>query len=137
MKIFNLPISRALDFVAIDLYANTLKLLHLKNYPDRREIKNLKIQNIASLPDEDIFKIIDNFLLETQAKKPYIIGVIPSYLVITKNIEIPSIDPKEIREIVNLQAARHTPYSHEEIAVDFINLGSFKRNYTQIILLIV
>ena len=65
------------------------------------------------------------------------LGVIPSYCAVTRNIEIPSLDPNEIREIISLQATRHTPYARNEIIIDFLNLGVFKSVYTKILLIIV
>ncbi len=44
---------------------------------------------------------------------------------------------QEIREIVDLQAGRHTPYSREEIVIDYINIGAYRENYTKILLVIV
>jgi len=61
----------------------------------------------------------------------------PSHLVTTKNIEIPSLDPGEIHSIIDLQAGRHTPYSREEILVGYISIGVFQRNYTKVLLVIV
>ena len=66
-----------------------------------------------------------------------VIAAISSYCTITRNIEIPSQDPHEIREIVNLQASRLSPYSRAEIVVDYLNLGVFKSIYSKILLAIV
>ena len=66
-----------------------------------------------------------------------LVAAIPSYCAITRNIEIPSQNSQEIREIVNLQAGRHTPYSRTEIVVDYLNLGVFKSIYSKILLTIV
>jgi len=62
--------------------------------------------------------------------------VIPSNIVTTKNIEIPSLDKEEIRSIIDLQAGRHTPYSREEILIGYISIGVFQRNYTKVLLVI-
>jgi len=62
--------------------------------------------------------------------------VIPSNIVTTKNIEIPSLDREEIRSIIDLQAGRHTPYSREEILIGYISIGVFQRNYTKVLLII-
>ena len=61
----------------------------------------------------------------------------PAHLTIAKNIEIPSLDPDEIKEIIDLQAGRHTPYSRGEIIIDYINIGTYRENYTKILLVIV
>jgi Tfp pilus assembly PilM family ATPase/Tfp pilus assembly protein PilN len=88
--------------------------------------------------------ISDEVLMKTKAVLPPLssvsadfLGVIPSYQAVTRNIEIPSLDQNEIREIISLQATRHTPYARNEIVIDFLNLGVFKSVYTKILLIIV
>lgn len=70
------------------------------------------------------------------AKKAAAVCVIPSTIVTTKNIEIPSLDAEEIRSIIDLQAGRHTPYSREEILISYVSVGVFQRNYTKVLLVI-
>lgn len=70
-------------------------------------------------------------------KHPRVFGLVSSNAVVTRNIEIPSRDPDEIREILSLQASRHTPYSRGEIIIDYINLGVFKSVYTKVLFIIV
>jgi len=125
------------DFVGIDFSDNNLKFAHLRTSLNKKEVVNILSRNINGLSDGDISKIIRISFDELKVKKPNIINIIPAHLVITKNIEIPSTDPREIREIINLQAGRHTPYSREEIIVDYIDIGTYKHSYTKILLVIV
>ncbi|MFP4473025.1 MAG: PilN domain-containing protein [Candidatus Omnitrophota bacterium] len=69
-------------------------------------------------------------------KKGSAVCVISSNMITSKNIEIPSLDPEEIRSIIDLQAGRHTPLSREEILVGYVCIGVFQRNYTKVLLLI-
>jgi type IV pilus assembly protein PilM len=94
-------------------------------------------RSISGLSDASISKIVSVSFNELGAKNADIINTISSNSIITKNIEIPSIDPQEIKEIINLQAGRHTPYSREEIIVDYVDIGVYKRSYTKILLVIV
>lgn len=125
------------DIVGIDINDVDLKLAHVRHSPPRREVVNLLSRNIGGLSDDEISKIIGGSFRELKVKNPAIVNTIPSHSVITKNIEVPSTDPREIREIINLQAGRHTPYSREEIIVDYINIGISKHSYTKILLVIV
>lgn len=125
------------ELVGIDFCGNTLKIVHAKISANKKKIVNLLSRDITGLSDDDISKVIATTFSELKAKKPEIINSIPAHLVITKNIEIPSVDSKEIKEIVSLQAGRHTPYSREEIIVDYLDLGAFKSSYTKILLVIV
>jgi type IV pilus assembly protein PilM len=125
------------ELVGIDFSGNNLKFAHARISSNKREVINLSSRDISGLADADISKVIRSGYGELGAKNPQIINIIPPHLVITKNIEIPSVNEKEIREIINLQAGRHTPYSREEIIVDYIDIGTYKNSYTKILLVIV
>ena len=131
------PASARQELVGIEIGSEHFKLIQLKDALNKRELVNLISRPIAGLPDIEVSKIIKASLEELKLKNPRIITVIPAHQVITKNIEIPSIDHNEIQEIVNLQASRHTPYSREEIIVDYIELGIYKNSYTKILLVII
>ncbi len=125
------------NLVAIDLSGYNLKIAQMGFSAARREILNLATHDVRNLSEDDIAKIIRETLKEFQIVKPKVLAVIPSFLTITKNIEIPSRDPQEIREIINLQASRHTPYSRDEIIIDYIDIGVYKQSYSKVLLVIV
>lgn len=93
--------------------------------------------NTQGLSDEDIIGRLKSFISNLHLKHPHLIGVVSSNLVVSRNIEIPSRNPAEIREILSLQASRHTPYARDEIIIDYINLGVFKSVYTKVLFIIV
>jgi Tfp pilus assembly PilM family ATPase len=132
-----IPSSHNNEFVGVDFNTNTLKLAYLKPSYNKMEVENLFTWSVSGLDDSDISKLLKTAFTDLKLKNPYIINIVPSNLVITKNIEIPSNDQEEIKEIINLQAGRHTPYSREEIIVDYVNIGTYKHNYTKILLVIV
>jgi len=125
------------DLVGLEFSGNALKLAYLRVFPNKNELAALIHRDIAGLSDEDISKTIRDVLDGLNLKDPEIINPCLSHAVITKNIEIPSTDPSEIREIVNLQAARHTPYPLGEIIVDYVDIGVYKKSYTKVLLVIV
>ena len=127
------------NVVCLNLSDDDLKLACARNFPQkgRGEILSLASSSLSELSDEDISGRIRSFIDNLNLKDPEIMCVIPSHLTITKNTEIPSRDPQEIKEIIDLQAGRHTPYSRDEIIVDYIDLGTSKENYTRILLVIV
>ena len=125
------------DLVGLEFSGNVLKLVALRVLPNKNELAALIQRDIAGFSDEDISKTIRDVLSGLNLKNPEIINPTSSQAVITKNIEIPSTDPSEIREIVNLQAARHTPYPLEEIVVDYVDIGIYKKSYTKVLLVIV
>jgi type IV pilus assembly protein PilM len=126
------------ELIGIDLSTDNLKIAHFKIYPNnKRELIEILTRNLGGLSDDDISKTIQTCIKELKVKNPIFSIAIPAHLVISKNIEVPSTNDKEIKEIINLQAGRHTPYSREEIIIDYIPIGIYKQNYTKILLLIV
>jgi Tfp pilus assembly PilM family ATPase len=116
------------DIVAIDLHGSSLKMALLRIVSSRAEVAKVLTRSVAGVSDEELSPLMRSCLKELNTKSPTIINVIPANLVITKNIEIPSNNPLEIKEIISLQAGRHTPYSREEILVDYLEVGTYRRN---------
>ncbi|MDD5454515.1 MAG: pilus assembly protein PilM [Candidatus Ratteibacteria bacterium] len=125
------------DKVGIDFSDNILKIAYIKTSVVKRGVISLTSTDITNLSDDEIAEIIKTSLAKEKIKNPTIIGMVSSNLAIIKNIEIPSTNPQEIKEIVQLQAARHTPYSPEEIIISYVVIGTSKSNYTRIFLVIV
>jgi len=105
--------------------------------PNKKEITELVVKDILNLSDNDISEVIRTSFKEVRAKNLNVICSISSHSLMTKNIEIPSRDSKEIEEIINLQSGRYTPYSTDEIIMDYVNIGVYKQNYTKVLLIIV
>lgn len=124
------------EAIGVDFSGNNLKIAVVRMLPSRKEVANLLNIDISGMSDPEISKAVKDSVGGLGANTD-VFDIIPSNLVITKNIEIPSIDQREIREILNLQAGRHTPYSREEIIVDFVEIGTYKRSYTKVLLVIV
>ncbi len=125
------------DLVAIDISGNYLKAAHVKVSPHKKELICIIGKNIKDFGDEDISRAIGSCIAEMKLSNCVIALSVSAQQVITKNIEIPSVDIQEIKEIMDLQAGRHTPYSREEIIIDFVNIGVYKHNYSKILLFIV
>lgn len=125
------------DLVGLDLSSSHLKITHAAVALNKFEVIKLISRNISGLSDEELIKAVRESMRELQVNNPFFCVVIPSHLVITKNIEIPSTETREIKEIISLQAGRHTPYSREEIIVDFVEIGTYKNSYTKVLLVIV
>lgn len=135
MKVF--PPIGIKDIVCISLGGDNLKLAYGRISPTRKEILDLVSYEIQGLSDEEITKSINASFRSLKLVSPEVIIVIPSHSTIAKNIEIPSLNEQEIKEIVDLQAGRHTPYAREEIIIDYVNIGAYRENYTKILLIIV
>lgn len=124
------------EMVGINLTDNVLKLVYLKVSPSQKKVIGFKCFDTRVVADDDITKTIKDSLKEWKIRNTLVTLTISSPLIMTKNIEIPSLDQQEIKGIVDLQASRYTPYGRTEIILDYINIGVYKRNYTKLLLII-
>ncbi|HLD36632.1 MAG TPA: pilus assembly protein PilM [Planctomycetota bacterium] len=122
------------DLIGIEIGGQYLKIIHLNN---KQEILNWVSTDIRTLNDDGIVDFIRNYLQEKSIKTLDVINPVPARYTITKNIELPSTNPAEIKQIIKLQAGHHSPYSPEEIVIDYIPIGVFRGGYTRIFLIIV
>ena len=125
------------EIIGIDIGHHNLTLCYIRSALNKTEVVTLACKEITNLSNDDIAKVIKELCFAYKLKSPSVGIMVPSYSAITKNIEIPSRDPQEIREIISLQAGRHTPYAREEILVDYLEIGTYKNSYTRILLVIV
>ncbi len=123
--------------VCINFDKGKLKIAYAKSLLHKVEITKLIIKDIKGLADDEIAGVIKEIFKDIGFKGSKVVYSVPSYFLINKNIEIPSRDSEEIKEILNLQAGRYTPYSREEIIIDYTVVGTYKENYTKILLVII
>ncbi|MCM8780608.1 MAG: pilus assembly protein PilM [Candidatus Omnitrophica bacterium] len=123
--------------IGIDLSSNVLKIACVETHPNKKQVTVLFTKDTSGLTDIEISKIIAGHCANLRIRNTSVFDIIPAHLAITKNIEIPSTNPQEIREIINLQAGRHTPYARDEIIVDYVNIGTYRHSYTKVLLVIV
>ncbi|MCE9613168.1 MAG: pilus assembly protein PilM [Lentisphaerae bacterium] len=64
-------------------------------------------------------------------------GCLPRQLATVRMLDLPSTDPLEIGDMVELQAGKLTPYSKEEIVADYKIVGPSRDGYTKVMLVIV
>jgi len=65
-----------------------------------------------------------------------VVACLPRQTVNIRMLELPSLDPREIVDMVDLQSAKQTPYSQEEIVYDYRVIGEGRKGYSRIMLAI-
>jgi len=75
-------------------------------------------------------------ILERESFDDLII-VLPRNQITVRNLELPTTDPEEIKDIISIQAGKQTPFSRDEIIADFQTIGLSRQHYTKILLAIV
>jgi len=66
-----------------------------------------------------------------------VLACLPRQMANIRVIDLPSRQPAEIVDMVDLQAAKQTPYSREEIVFDYRIAGGAREGYTRVMLAIV
>jgi len=124
------------DFVVVSISEDLLKAAHLRGAAAHQTALGFVRESLEGVDEIGWTEKVQGVLQRFGVKNPKALCVIPSNIITTKNIEIPSLDEEEIRSIIDLQAGRHTPYSREEILIGYVSIGIFQRNYTKVLLVI-
>jgi len=128
--------SKTQDLVGFDYHDDRIKLVHVHVGAMRRQVVHIAHKDAHGMSENDIAVFLQETTRQWGLVRPQAYITVPLPTVITRSIEIPSRDSTEIREIVNLQASRHTPYSRSEIIIDLLELGVVRENYTKVLLVI-
>ncbi len=122
----------------ISVYFNDkiLVAVGVKGGSSGAKVARFVTKDLKGVAEADRGKAIHAALKGWPVRKAEVVYVIDPSTVTTKNIEVPSTSPAEIKSIVSLQAGRHTPFSREEIQVGYVNIGVYKTSYTKILLVI-
>ncbi|MCG3175483.1 MAG: hypothetical protein MOGMAGMI_00412 [Candidatus Omnitrophica bacterium] len=126
----------AKETVHIYLDEAALKIAKVRPSGAKKVVSGLYFRNLLGIPEEQVGRELRQGLAALGYKSGPVSILLPSKYVITKNIEVPSLDPKEIGDIVKLQAVRHTPYSKEEVTVSHINIDVVLERYTKALLVL-
>lgn len=113
-----------------------LKALHVSGRGSARKIDAVIAQPIAGVSDEEILNGFRALWVSRGLEPGDVLVANPSPLTTVRLFTLPSIDPKEIREIVELQAEKHTPYAKEEILTDFLVIERNRAGYSRVLVII-
>ncbi len=124
------------DLLHIYLDESSLKIARSSFSQGRKTVQALYYKDLTGVSTEDIRTEIARGAAALGPRVKNVSVVLASKYIITKSIEVPSLDQKEIEDIVRLQAVRHTPYSKEEVIVGYISLDVILERYTKALLVI-
>ena len=133
-----LPASHANDLVCFEFITDAIKVARVATFGGRRILTEFFYRDIRGASREETVATLRELLAHHRRRGDFRLALcVSAHFLITKNIEIPSQDPKEIKDIINLQAGRLTPYAREEVIIDYVNIGVFRQSYTKLLLAIV
>ncbi len=97
------------------------------------------VQDISGSTDLQVVALLKGMRTARQMALPgdQIVLVIPRRHAVMKILHLPSQDEQELRAMVELQSPQHTPYSREELAVDYLLLERDAAGYSRVLVFMV
>jgi Tfp pilus assembly PilM family ATPase len=131
------PLRRGNEWISADLTGQVLRLVRVHESGGKYSLEDVIYQKFESGTEEEISRFLVHYFAAEKIEHPKVILSIPSKLFISKNVDIPSTEMEEISKIIDLQAGRFTPYSRDEIVIDFLCMSTPAQHYTSVFLVIV
>ncbi len=120
----------------IEIGSHWLKMLDVTASRSGIRLARLHVSRFERFSD-DLSPTIAKVLKGWKIGKTPVLACLPRTLATVHSLEMPSVDPAEIADMVDFQAARQTPYSKDEILYDYRLAGSDRSGYTRVMLVIV
>lgn len=128
-----LPSRRKRTITALEFSGEWLKLAQVEVSGKAKRLLRL-IATPVVLQEEIAKTLVDLFKEGTRSEDSILISI-PRNLVTVRNLQLPTIDPRELKEMIGLQAAKQTPYSKEEIIADFQVVKRSPEGSTDVVLI--
>jgi Tfp pilus assembly PilM family ATPase len=126
----------AQTMAVIALDGHWLKLLQMDGSPAGKRISKALVFPVGGAGLEELQKAFKQAWGADGLTARDVLVANPTHLCTTRLFSLPSTDPKEIRDIVELQAEKHTPYAKEEILTDFQIVSRERSGYSSVLLVI-
>ncbi|MBN3038731.1 MAG: pilus assembly protein PilM [Candidatus Omnitrophica bacterium] len=124
-------------FTALEISDNWLKIVQAIPAAKDKKLKRVLVEKITSLDDQQISEKIKELSKKIDINPDLLTVVVPHQLAAVRNIELPSTNPNEIKDMVDLQIGKQTPFSKEEIIYDYDILTANTEGYSKVMLTIV
>jgi len=116
---------------------NWLKIIQAETLPKEKRICGIVVKKITGLSEENIIGMIKEISKDIRIDPNSFIISLPSVYAAVRNPEFPSTDAGEIKNMVELQMGKHTPYSTSEIVTDYQIVYTSSDGYSRVMLVIV
>ena len=121
--------------VVVEIGNDWLKIAESRYGALGRSITKTRFIRLAEIKGP-VSETIAKVFKELKLGKHSVITYIPRHLVNVRILELPSTDPDEIKDMVNLQVGKQTPYSKEEIVSAHKIIDTEKEGYIKAMLVI-
>ncbi|MDP8298193.1 MAG: pilus assembly protein PilM [Candidatus Orphnella occulta] len=121
----------------LELDNDWLKVVQVQVSGQERRISKIIVEQVASSKDDKAPDRISALLKELNVDSSLLTVSIPHQLVVIKSLELPSVNPAEVKDMVELQIGKQTPFTKEEIIYDYEIVSTNAEGYSRITLVIV
>ncbi|MFC1631115.1 pilus assembly protein PilM [Candidatus Omnitrophota bacterium] len=130
---FQLSKSKVITILELD--GQWLKVVQAKPAAQGNKISKILVEKISSA-DQQVAARVGELAQQLPINQQGLLISLPSRQVIIRDLELPSANPAEIKNIVDLQVGKQTPYSKEEIIYDHQILSTNSQGYSRVMLAI-
>jgi Tfp pilus assembly PilM family ATPase len=134
IKLFNKPDK---IITVLEIGKKWFKIVQAERLKTENRICFIDAFETGFLSDEDLMLRIVDLSKKRKIDSENLIVSIPHIMTSTKNLDLPSTNPSEIEDMVDLQIGKQTPYSSDEIIKDYHILDSHMEGYSRVLLVIV
>jgi Tfp pilus assembly PilM family ATPase/Tfp pilus assembly protein PilN len=121
--------------VAVEAGGDWLKLVQIDRGGKEPVVSRLYFRRMGEV-DESSGPAMRSAIKTLNLASGPMIACLPRQMVNIRIFELPSGDPQEIADMIDLQIARQTPYSRDEIVFDYRLMRSERDGYTRVMLVI-
>lgn len=132
-----MPAAPSVGAIVLSVDGQWLKVVQVEGVMGSRRVTTLIVRPVEGCSSEEITKVLKDACAAEQLTGREVLAANPTHLSTLRLFSLPSTDPNEIRDIVALQAEKHTPYAKEEILTDFAVLDRHRSGFSRVLLVIV
>ncbi len=122
---------------ALEISDKWLRVVQAEHHKRRKIISTIVTKKIDSLTDDRVSGVIAKLTNELKINSHYLTISVPRNVTTTRNLELPSTDDFEIKDMIELQIGKQTPYASYEVIKDYQILNSDADGYSNVLLVIV
>jgi Tfp pilus assembly PilM family ATPase len=120
----------------VELTENHLKLVQSKDSPQGKILTQILLGELASGSEEAAVNSLRHLMSQVKTAPTELICVLPRNQTTVRMLKLPSQEVSEIENMISLQIAKHTPYTREDVIVDYLVAGKDAEGYSQVLLVI-
>ena len=137
MPNFSLPsLSKGKQNMVVEIGDDWLKMVCFEGSGRGRKVLGYGAVPIRDLAEIEVSQKIDAFIRDHSWRPQSVVVSHPAHNLTSRILHLPSKDPIEISDMVDLQAVKQTPYSREEITTGFYIIDTDATGYSEVLVVI-